>query len=89
MPFAYMELGIILTTSFYLLTGVVCYYCWSILGEVIRKKEKEGNNEGEYKDLTLERVAGLIYGNNMCTFLEIITAAFSYGTCVGYAIFIQ
>ena len=88
MPFTFMELGIVLTLVFFLLTGIVCYYCWSSLGKIIRIKEAEGNNKGAYKDLTLEKVAGLIYGENMCTFLEVITGIFAYGTCIGYAIFI-
>jgi proton-coupled amino acid transporter len=36
MPYVFKELGIILSLIVYLLTGVICYYCWSVLGRIIR-----------------------------------------------------
>jgi hypothetical protein len=83
-----MELGIILTLVLFFLTGLACYFCWSNLGKIIRLKEKEGHNEGIYKDLTLERVAGVVYNEYVCNFLEIITSIFAIGTCIGYSVFI-
>ncbi|KAL4439533.1 hypothetical protein ABPG74_003935 [Tetrahymena malaccensis] len=89
MPYGFMTCGVVLSTLFMIITGIICYYCWSILGRIIRQKEAEGGNQGAYKDLTLERVAGLIFGDRIRVLLEVITLIFIYGTCIGYTIFIQ
>lgn len=72
-----------------IVTGLVCYFCWLILSKVICFQEGLDRRDLNNQNLTLEKVAGILFTNNTKIFLEVITMIYAYGTCLGYCIFIR
>ncbi|KAL4441312.1 hypothetical protein ABPG74_013607 [Tetrahymena malaccensis] len=88
LPSTFQACGITLSSIFMVLCAIVCYFCWSLVSQIIRFQESTDTKDPTNRHLTLDEAGGKLFGKGFKIFIQVCTYIYSYSTCFGYAIFI-